>query len=168
MFTRSYLGPRRINYNVHLAIFAFNSVAFSGKMSYWHNKIFCKPCRLEETIGFYCATLIYKTILEALNAGEVYGEGVMAVTSEWFDVSEIRLTKQVSCSDGKFYSFWMIPTRFAYFKFENDPGSLSDEVVQEEEAETRKGLRLPNITSWRPLGCTTLRLMQLQYKLPAA
>lgn len=78
-----------------------------------------QACAKGKVFRIYCGTLIYKTVLDTLNTRKVYKDGVMRVTHIWFDVSTVRLTEQVSCSDEKYHTFSVIRARFACFQFVN-------------------------------------------------
>lgn len=47
-----------------------------------------------EVVQFYYDQLIYETMLDTLNAREVYEEGVVMVTRKYIGASEIRLIGQ--------------------------------------------------------------------------
>lgn len=60
-------------------------------------------------------------MVDALNGSGAHGKGVMAVSPDYFHTSAIRMAKNISSSDGIFYTVSLVSTTFSYLRFMNDP-----------------------------------------------
>lgn len=86
-------------------------------------------------------------MLDGLNPEGNNREAVIAITREQFDILALRLTKQVSFSDGKSHSVCLVLPGFTCFQFLHDSFSLSDEFIFQWKAEVKHGLRISNLMS---------------------
>lgn len=65
-----------------------------------------------DVIGYHYSMLAYQFMMNAQNAREVFGEGVMAGTRDELYTLAIRLAKAVSSPEEKLYTVWLVSARF--------------------------------------------------------
>lgn len=76
-----------------------NDVNLQERMGCFATQTFTKS----EIFRLYRGTLIYKTMLDAVNPREVCRECEMVATRKWFDASATQLTEQVSSSEVEYH-----------------------------------------------------------------
>lgn len=85
----------------------------------------------EDVNGYYYRTLVYQFNVNELNAREDGGKGLTAVFREKLPTFAIRLVKEVSVSDEKLHTVWLVPARFVRVHFMKDPRPSSGGVLSE-------------------------------------
>lgn len=90
-------------------------------------------------------TLVHRVMEYALNACDVYKEGVVAVFCEQFRFSAIRLSKKVSSTDGILSSVSLMLARFAFLRFMSNPDLFLLTVFQPMKDHRRHDLNLSSM-----------------------
>ena len=78
-------------------------------------------CDRGDTIGFYYGSLVYGNLASNRRLQKLYGEGILAVSSDEFKKYAVELTHAFTAADGTTYSGWIAPAPWCAMRYINDP-----------------------------------------------
>lgn len=119
-----------------------------------------------ESIMFYNGTLIYKTMMNALTALEVYGNGLLETTREGFDTLATWQIKVESCSHKTSYTTWLLPTRCGFVQCMNYFRFLSNELFLAAKTGRKEGTDNTNFDKLQLRGSSNATFTAISAQIP--